>query len=127
MHELVGTAESFGFVIVPGSDSAPYALDERRPSATALIQRLLTDDLGRILYHLMSSPSHSRPDGLLHSITVGPQPLIGPRVGTLRLTERDATMLTSACLMAIGLAVDTLIAMNGWQEDVVARNFHPRS
>ena len=125
VRALVDVGRSLGFTIAGGSNNRPFALDEQRPSATRIIDRLLSDDLGEIVYHVMSSPSHSRPGGLLRSIEVGPENSLGSLVGNISLTGKDVTMLTSACMLAIGLALDHLIPMNGWYDSEWRATFLP--
>jgi hypothetical protein len=116
VQAFVDIGRTLGFTIVEGNNRWPFALDQARPSATAIIDRLLPADLGKIVYHVLSSPSHSRPAGLLRSLEVGQQPAFGPLVGRISLTGKHVTMLTSACLLAIGVAVTHLVAMNGWSD-----------
>ena len=122
---MVEVGRSLGFTIVEGNDRRPFALDEARPSATAIIDRLLPEYLGKIVYHVMSSPSHSRPAGLLRSMIVEPDSSVGPLVGSISLTGKDLTMLTSAVLLVIGLALNHLIPMNGWRDDQWKQTYLP--
>lgn len=124
VRQMVSTAESFGYAVIAGT-RRPFALVERRPSATALISRLFPADLGVILYHLLSASSHSRPSGLLHSVVAGPRTNFGARQANIGLTGRDVTALASTCLLAMGFAMVHLADINGWLTEDWLRVFGP--
>ena len=111
---LTTIATTLGFTVIAGNERTAYSLDKRRPTATALIRRLFPQELGLMLYHVLSAPSHSRPGGLLRSAAVGSVSPVSPLVANITLTGRDVTFLTSACLLALGQTARSLIAMNGW-------------
>lgn len=114
---LVEIASGFGFNVVDDGDWRPFALDSRWPSATALIDQVFPGGLGKMLYHVTSSPSHSRAAGLLKSAKLGPETPFGPQMAHVGLTERDATTLNSACVLAFGPTVTALARMNGWSNE----------
>jgi hypothetical protein len=114
---LVDNARGFGFTVVGDGVRRPFALESRRPSATALVDQMFPGGLGKALYYITSSPTHSRAAGLLKSAKVAPEPTLGPQMAQISLTERDATMLHSACVLAFGPTVAALARMNGWTDE----------
>ena len=113
---LVDIASGLGFNVVGGGDWQPFALDSRRPSATALIDQVFPGGLGKMLYHVTSAPSHSRAAGLLKSAKLAPETPFGPQMAQVGLTERDATTLNSACVLSFGPTIAALARMNGWND-----------
>ena len=115
VRQLTEIGGRLGYRVVKGDNRKAFALDKERPSITRLIGMIFPNGLGTLAYHLTSSPSHSRPAGLLASATMTEEPSpLGLAVGRVGLAARDATFLHSLCVMAIGSAVRPLAEMNGW-------------
>jgi hypothetical protein len=86
------------------------------PGMGELVANLFAEDVGGLMYHLMSSTSHGRIAGMMRSVVADPAlaGLIGPRTGRISLQPHDAAVQASAVLIALQVGVGALAAYSGW-------------
>jgi hypothetical protein len=108
--DLQGTAATLGYPM-----NRLYLAPDP-PGMSELVTNLFAEDVGGLLYHLMSSTSHGRIAGMIRSVVADPAPagLIGPQTGRISLQPHEAAMQASAVLIALQVGVGAVAAYSGW-------------
>jgi hypothetical protein len=115
--------ERLGFRKVRDRRNGP-SLEEKRPTATQLVRRLLADgkdpQLGGAVYALFSAVAHGTTFGMSKSITLdAPETPTTPGVtwGAVYTSSRDVCSVLTAMILGIGTAFRARNVLFGWHAD----------